>query len=112
MIIFGPASTWRLIPTEPVRLTYGEFANASTTVLMAAAEKAKEFVAFAIQSSCTKMSGLLTVAPIAGKSMNCPLIVTPLVFHASGIPSQVAELQSKTQATVALSPLPPERLAT
>src|SRR5215467_477974 len=100
------------MPTDPVRFTKGEAAKAVTMAWISDAASAWLCVALAIQSNCTNTSGLLTVAPIFGRSMNCgPLpspgsIVTPLFFQSSGIPSQVADEQSKLKVIVALFPLP------
>lgn len=63
------------------------------------------------------MSGLFTSAPIALRSMNWSglpslgLIVTPLRFQSSGIPSQVVELQSTVKVTGSKLLAPPVWLA-
>src|SRR5882672_3699644 len=103
IVLVGPASTWRLIPIEPLRLMYGAFANASTTVFTAASLGAWLCVLSAIQSTCTKMSGLPTVAPMAGRLTNCGpepspgSTVVPLIFQSSGMPSPVLEASANTQ---------------
>jgi hypothetical protein len=39
-MLFGPASTCRVMPMDPFLLIYGALAKASTTVLIAAADGA------------------------------------------------------------------------